>query len=430
MNTMRLGITHLKQLAPIRLRRSYWRLKAGIGRLSSVFNKPPIREIDLQRTLMGGEGEDDAGHWAEITSDLQRASLLLKDSAHVRFLEQYRALGEKLLICKNFEETPYFKNAAQCVRVRGDYFGRRSREGILEQARLFATLYERMRDGDPSELTFPFAREHSPPQSPPLVRKTLTPNTFQIIDGHHRLAIAWVLGQRKTKAAVPRLPMPTALQSLVLAVNQTKGRKELYQPIDSPEFDSSWGLVRRCDDRLAMMLKFLATSGHDLSGLSVIDLACSYGWFVHEFSKRGCCALGVDMDPMALKVGQIAYGIPSAQLVQSDLLTFLYSCNRPFDVVVLLSVLHHFALKPDFGSPEDVLKRIDALTGHCLFLDTGHNHEQWFHRSLPEWDDNFVIGFIKQHTSFTEVLPLGRDSDSIDPYSDNYGRTLFVCIRS
>jgi len=263
-----------------------------------------------------------------------------------------------------------------------------------------------------------------------VVQETLTPNTFQIEDGHHRLAIAWVLGHRKAKATVLRPPLPTGLQSLVLKVDQTQGRKELYQPIEDPEFDDTWGLVRRCHDRFAMMLKFLAESGHNIKGLSVADVACSYGWFVSEFSKRGCRAIGADMDPVALKIGRIAYGLTSEQQVQSDLQTFLHRCDRAFDVVLFLSVLHYFPLKRAPGSPEDILKQVDAITGSCLFFDTGQSHEEWWRNSLPEWDEDFIIKFIKRNTSFTRVVPLGTDSDNVDPYSDNYRRTLFACVRS
>lgn len=407
------------------LKRPYGWLVSGLNR-----DRPRVREIDLRRTLIGGEGKYDAGRWADITGDMQRASTLLKDSPHVKFLEQYCVLGEKLFLWKNFAQTSYYQNAVKCVQFWGDYFGHRSREGILAHARSFAAIYERMKNGDGLEVRFPFEQDGSHPQSLPLVRETLTPNTFQIVAGHHRLAIAWVLGQQKTKAGVFPPPMATALQSLVMTVHQTGGGKELYHPIEGPEFDSSWGLVRRCDDRFALMLRFLASTGHKLSGLSVIDLGCSYGWFVSEFSKRGCHAIGVDRDPAALKIGRIAYGLHSGQLVQSDIMTFLHSCDRTFDVVLLLSILQNFAQRPDFARPEEVLERIDAITGFCLFFDTGQNHEEWYRNSLPEWNSDFIVKFVRQHTSFTHVSPLGVGSDNVGSYSDNYARTLFVCVRS
>ncbi len=422
----------LKQLIPPTLKRGYKQIRGRFGTPNrDGLARHVVREISLRRTLIGGEGgQYDAGSWAEKTGDIRRASTLLKDSHHVKLLEQYLVLGEELFVRKNFEQTPYFKNAVQTIRFFGEYFGHQTHEGLIAQARSFVSLYKRMASADATEVRFANGNYHSLPGSLPIVRETLTPDTFQIVQGHHRLAAAWVSGRQEAKVSVLLPPLPTALQSLVLACAQTSWQRELYQPLNGVEFDDTWNLVRRCDDRLTMMLKYLKASGHDFSRLSVVDLACSYGWFVSEFSKRGGDAIGVDMDPSALKIGRIAYGLRPEQLMHSDLLTFLSACDRTYDVVLLLSVLHHFALKPDFGRPEEVLKKVDAITGTCLFLDTGQAHEKWWRNLLSEWDNDFIVGFIKQHTSFSHVLPLGTDSDNTGRYNDNYARTLFACIRS
>jgi hypothetical protein len=411
------GIEYLKQVVPAMLKVPYWRLKGLLGNNDGT--RPYAKKIDLRRTFMGGEGTYDAGQWAEMTGDMKRASTLLEDSVHVKFLEQYRAIGEKIFVRTNFEQTPYFENAVQCVQFWGHYFGQKTPEGILAQARAFATMYERLKNGDPSEVRFPSEEDHAPPRSLPHVRETLTPDVFQVVDGHHRLAIAWVLGERKRKVIVVPPPMATPLQSLVLKASQTDGKRKLDQPITSPEFDGSWRLVRPCEDRFSMMLSFLAKRDHDFSRLSVVDLCCSYGWFVSQFLKRGCHAIGVDMNQISLKIGRIAYGLDAAQLVESDLISFLDTCGQTYDVVLLLSFLQHFALNRQNKSPEEILQGVDAITGSYLFLDAGQSHEQ-SRCSLAEWNEEFIVKFIKQHTSFTQVIPLGTDS----------ARTLFVCVRS
>jgi SAM-dependent methyltransferase len=395
----------------------------------SIGRRTRIHTIDLHRTLIGGEGPFDAGRWAEATGNPRRASTLLQDSPHVQFLEAYRRLGGRLLEAAALQQTAYFRNAAESVRLGGSYFGHRTPDGIAAQARAFVRLYERMAANDATEVEFPHRQRHSPSMSLPVVRETLTPNTYQIVDGHHRLAAAWALGRRSVPATVRGRRTPTTLQALALACAQTQGRRELYQPVRGVEFDESWTVVRGCDDRLAMMLAFLASRGRRPDGLSVLDLACSYGWFVNEFSKRGSEATGVDADPSALKIGQIAYGLRPEQLVQGDLQTFLSRVNRTWDVVLLLSVLHHFARNPRRGRAEMLLREADRVTGFCLFLDMGQAHEEWFRGTLRDWDDEFVIDFIRRHTSFSHVMPLGADLDHRGRYRGNYARTLFVCVR-
>lgn len=416
----------LKAKVPEPLKRVYRRLR-GFAASRETYR---VREVDLQRVMVGGEAHYDAGQWAELIGEPKRASMVLRDSPHVAFLEAYRAMGEALFSSENFEQTSYFRNAAQCVRVNGSYFGQRTREGILAHARAFSTLYERIRTAAPTEVTWPDESDHSEPRSLPIVRETLTPKTVQIVEGHHRLAAVWVCGQYSTMAVVLRPPRPTPLQALVLNVHQTGGRRELYQPIEGPEFDGSWIRVRRCQDRFAMMVRFLSETGRLVAGSSVVDLACSYGWFVRQFSERGYQATGVDADREVLKIGPIAYGLPPDQLVQGDLVTFLNNCNRRYDVVLLLSVLHYFALRRDFKTLKEILRRADAITASCLFLDTGQAHERWWRNSLPEWDDEFIVDFVQANTSFVKAFRLGVDADNVGPFSANYARTLFAFVRA
>jgi len=386
-------------------------------------------EIDLRRTLLDGEGGLSAGKWAEHTQTMRRASLLLADSPHVKFLEKYRARGERVFYDKEFEETAYFTNAMDCVRICGHYFDYNTVEGIRARARSFISRYERIKSGNSLEVEFASRNGRLCFRRLPGVRKTWTPATVQIDDGMHRLAMAWVLGYKTTRALL--LPaMPTRLQSLVATVATTDNWRELYQPINGVEFDSSWALIRRCDDRFEKMVKFLSSYGYRNCESSMLDLGCSYGWFVNEFSKKGYQhTVGVDIKPEALKIGRIAYGLRREQLVRSDLESFLTICTRSYDIVLMLSILHHLALKSGFGTVTRVLKQVDGLTRSVLFLDAGQAHEHRYNESLKEWDDDFVISLIKKNTSFDHVLPLGADSDNTGPHRFNYGRTLFACVR-
>jgi SAM-dependent methyltransferase len=364
-----------------------------------------------------------------MTGNMQRASLPLADSPHVKFLEKYLEIGKTILRPLNFEQTAYYKNAMQCVQLTGNYFGQRTVEGIIAQARSFIELYNRITTNNSLEVKFPSTACHSPFDSLPIVRKTWTPKTVQIDDGMHRLAISWVSGRKETTALV--LPaMPTKLQSLVTRVSRSQELPGLYQPINSVEFDRSWDVIRRCDERFDMMLRFLSSNNYRVGELSILDLGCSYGRFVSEFLKKGAKAIGLDVNGAALKVGQIAYGLTVEQLVKNDLLNYLKNCDRTYDVVLLLSVLHHFALNPDYVSPAEVLKRADAVTGAVLFIDTGQAHEYRYRKKLPDWDNDFIVNFVKQHSSFDRVIPLGVDSDRGQRWHAYYGRTLFACVRS
>ena len=412
-----------------RLRRFYQECrKRGL----KIYGTLHTEEIDLNRALIPGEGGFDAETWAEITGRMERASMLLADSPHVKFLEQYSIMGAELFKKKNFEQTPYFQNAVDCIRYTGGYFQQRTVAGLLTQAKLFTTLFERIRQNNSTEVPYPAPHAHSEAGSLPVVRKTWTPDTVHIDDGLHRLSAAFVLGRPRAKAVVLTPPIPTALQSLVGKVSQTFGKRELYelhQPIDSVEFDSSWPVLRNCRDRMEMMMKFLSDRSLLKPDLSAVDLACSYGWFVSEFTKRGGQVAGVDSNPAALKIGEIAYGLNADCLRHQELMKFLSHCNQRFDIVLLLSVLQDYLPKSDFDSAEEVLQKVDRITEHVLFFDTGQAHERWFRARLPEWDNDYIVRFIRHHTSFNHVVPLGTDSDNVGGFRGNFGRTLFACFR-
>jgi hypothetical protein len=385
-------------------------------------------EIALDRVLLGGEGGLDAASWADRTGDLARASLLLTESPHVRFLEEYLERGDGLFEPRHLEATVYYRNAAACVKHLGHYFGHSDASGIRAQARAFAVLFDRMRQADPSGVQFGPREGHSQRASLPRVHETLTPGVYQLMDGAHRLAAAVAMGRRSARAAVAPA-RPTELQRLVLGVGQTGGRRELYQPIPRPDFDSSWPVVRRCADRFQQMQRFLSEIGLPSSGLTVLDLACSYGWFVAAFGKGRSQAMGVDRDPRALRVGRIAYGLRSDQVVADDLLGFARACERRFDVVLALSVLHHYALGMESESPQEVLRQLDRLTGRVLFLDSGQSHEHWFRERLPGWNKEGLLDLLQRSTTFRKVDVLGVDADAAGPYAGNYGRTLFALAR-
>ena len=77
----------------------------------------------------------------------------------------------------------------------------------------------------------------------------------------------------------------------------------------------------------------------------------------------------------------------------------------------------------------EILRLLDRVTARVLVLDSGYGGEAWFKSSLSEWNDEQIRSFILQHTTFTQVVPLGRDADGQGDYGGQFGRTLFACIR-
>jgi SAM-dependent methyltransferase len=386
------------------------------------------RSVELEKCLMAGEGGLDCLQFAEQIGDLPRASKTIPNSPHYRLLREYQQHGDQLLDADRLAQTEYVANAKLCMQIDGNYFGATSLTGLLDQARSFIALYNAIRMNREFPCTPNYDRWHSVAGTLPVVRATLTDGVVQVRDGQHRLAIEYALGRKVARVmCLPAKASP--LQTLVLSVSQTSGRRELYQEVNSVEFDESWHVVRRCSSRMEMMLKLFKDEGMDPSELSVLDLPCSYGWFVAEYGRLGAKALGVERDPVAAKIGAIAYGITPQQVEISDIESFLASNTRRFDVVMFLSILHHYVLGLQKLTAKEILSRIDRITGRCLILDSGESHEEWYAKDMPEWNPEYIAEFIRQNTSFRRVIALGKDQDNRGIYKQNYGRTLFACFR-
>jgi len=404
----------------------YWRWKNG-ELWGDIRERIGAKKIDLRRTLIGGDGVYKDLSWSEIRDDLPRASTLLADSAHVKLLLEYQAVGEPLFHGRNFERTEYYWLGQRWVRLAGEYFGQQDDEGLRAHARAFVTLYERIKNGDWTEVPFPSKKYHSASGSLPVVRATLTPGTFQIVEGHHRLSIYWALGRRNARVTV--LPaVPTELQSLVLAVAQNQVRRQLCQPIDRLEFDQSWKVQQPCEKYLAGIIQVLSQRGIELRGLSVLNLGCLYGWYVAALAARGCQVIGVDPDPAALKIARLAYALPAGQLAQSDLPAFFSQCQRTFDVVFLTGGWYDLAQRGDSRSLPEVLRRADVVTRRCLFVDTAPTYEPWWRKAFPGWGEDALVNFLKQQTAFAEVVPLGNKGSSGGARNKHTG-TLLACTR-
>jgi 2-polyprenyl-3-methyl-5-hydroxy-6-metoxy-1,4-benzoquinol methylase len=198
--------------------------------------------------------------------------------------------------------------------------------------------------------------------------------------------------------------------------------------VDAPELAEEWTLVRRCTDRLELMLEWLDTMGVG-AGSTSLDVGACYGWFVAEFANRGFDARGVELDPVAIRLGEQAYGLETGRVATGECSAFLRGVQQSFDVVSCFSVLHHFVLGTGPCSAEELVHLLDRATGKVLFLDTGEAHEAWFHDLLPAWNTEHIVEWLHRNTSFRRVVALGTDQDAVPPFEDNYGRTLFACLR-
>ncbi|ACY96594.1 MULTISPECIES: ParB N-terminal domain-containing protein [Thermomonospora] len=395
--------------------------KARVVLSTAVLRRPWRIRVPLDRLLLGAQSGWTAREFAERTGDLLWPSTPLLEGPHVRLLEL--ADSKEHLTDEEILDSDYGRLARRCIAAGGRYFGAADDAGIIDSARTFIGRYKG---------TIPAPTRRRPEQSgaldPILVAPIRHSSYYQVLDGHHRLAVAARNGHKSVWAVAKWLPVTTPLQDLLLKMSWLDGTRELYQPIDAPELRDSWTTVRQCTDRLEKMISFLAERRIPTQG-TYLDVASCYGWFVKEMGKLGFAASGMERDPLAVPLGKAVYGLPDGAIATGDCVDLLRAADRTWDVVSCFSLLHHFVLGRGSVSAEELLRLLDRVTGRVLFFDTGQENEEWFRTSLRGWNPKTIAEFLSRHTSFDEIVDLGPDADSRPPYQDNYGRHLFACVR-
>lgn len=138
-----------------------------------------------------------------------------------------------------------------------------------------------------------------------------------------------------------------------------------YQNITLP-----YGLQTGGEDRSATAQEILPD---DLSGASVLDIGCNFGFFCFEAAKRGATrVLGIDVDPENIRKARLLADCLGLD-VEFALLDFeVDSLKERFDNVLCLNVLHHLR------NPLASIERLIEMTAGRLVLEVAGlgNHDR------------------------------------------------------
>jgi hypothetical protein len=389
----------------------------------TVLRVPREVQVPTGSLLLGEQNGLTARQFADRTGDLLWPSTRLVDGPHMALLRLAQQRGAAISD-EEILASPYGRFGLRCIELNGQFFWASDPAGVVDVARSFMA---RFRGAQPQVRL----ANQSGPDDQVLVARVRGSDCYQVLDGHHRVATEIARGQSSMRAALRWTPVTTPLQQLLRRMSWLEGTRALYQPLDAPELRRGWVTVRRCTDRLGKMRAFLAERRLlPPVTVSYLDVASCYGWFVGQMRDLGYVANGMERDPLAVPLGQAAYSLDPSAVMTGDCVELLRSAGRTWSVVSCFSLLHHFVLGRGSTSPEELLKLLDGTTERVLFLDTGQEHEAWMQRSLRGWSPEFIARYLREHTTFDEIIDLGPDEDAVGRYADNYGRHLFACVRT
>ena len=382
-------------------------LSVRVGMSKALLRRPRPVRVPIDSLLLGAQVGVPADRVAEIVADPLWPSTRVVDGPHADLLRRADAKNGHLTD-DDILVSAYGLMAQRCIDARGSYFGATDRGGVLALARDYVARY---RGESPNGQA---ATDHRSRRADPvLVAPIRWSECYQVLDGHHRLALAAARGEQYAEVTAKWMPTTTPLQGLLNRMSWLEGTRELYQPVDAPELRQSWTLVRRCTDRRDKMLAFLGERGLlPPETTTYLDVASCYGWFVNEMSTAGYDARGIERDPLGPRLGNVVYGLAERAIRVGDAERLLLDEPRA-DVVSCFSLLHHFVLGRASVDAAELVRLLDRVTGRVLFFDTGEGHEAWFRESLAGWDA------ATSPRSFANTGPSTRSSTS--------GRTATRC---
>lgn len=409
----------------VRRRLSKLKQQARAARLALAGSPVYSAEVNLDNVLIGTQCGISLERWVERTGEWDRASRLLKDSPYVELLRSV-AENEALLADDEFlESKPYYRMAHVAIEFSGNFFAATEPGAIKRQMRGFYQTFVSVRDGCPNPAVFDDYR-HSADGDPLLMSKVRDSNCYELDDGHHRASVFYMLGQRRVAAHIAG-EKSTYLQRLVRKVNP-EGRLELYQPVPTADV-RGWSVRWHWRRRLQLILEFLSREGWQQSIRTVLDADCGYGWLVDQFRQRGMNAVGVTPVEGHVKIGRVAFGLGNDALRRREAGDVPRSSAGTHDMVLFLNGLHRQALGARRKDTSQILRLLDRAAGKVLILDSGRAAEGWSRKKLPYWNDADIPSSILRHTTFTQVIPLDRDSDGRGARAGRNEEVLFACIR-
>jgi hypothetical protein len=432
-STARSGFRRARMVGPLTTERTdevahlLWRARSAAARRvvrQAAPTPAKVEEIELEKLLVGGQGGLSARAFAIRAEWPWWPSTTLAASPHHELAVGIMAGEEctsELLVT-----TGYRSLAQKVIAARGNFFGVSRLDDLEENTRRrYAALLED-HEAEPN-LTGQSARG-----ALPVVRSIRRSDCYQIVDGHHRLAVDLASGRSRSAVKVLRSPTSTPLQDHLVRMSWMEGRSLLYQPLPQPEVQS-WDLVRSCVDRRDAMEQAMRREfGKEVTGLRYLDVASCYGWFLAEMKALGMDVTGIERDVHGPVIGEIGYGLGRDHVVTDDVFAAFDGplAEQRWDVVSCFSLGHHFLLNDDHASFVRLLRQLDASTDRILFFEMGEGHERWFRKRLAGWHPERIAAELREHTTFRTIEALRTDDDGVGRYEGAYGRTLFACTRA
>lgn len=189
-----------------------------------------------------------------------------------------------------------------------------------------------------------------------------------------------------------------------------------------------------CGDERASHERFRAISDYLPKNhpLTTLDIGCNLGFFTFNMAKRGGLCIGIDYgrnEILAARALASHHSIRNVVFTQMEITPENASLLPITDVVICLSVFHHWIRKLGEEKSLIIMKGLAKSAGKYLIFDTGQPDEKGV-----SWSD--CLGFMRPNVEiwangylkalgFSEVINLGSYKTSVSEVP----RILFIAVK-
>jgi SAM-dependent methyltransferase len=360
-----------------------------------VRHRPGMRTVPVAALLMGSQAGLDSPGFARAFGTLRYGSMPMDQSPYVELL-RLASRTNRPLTDDEIRASAYYAFSRHLASIWGNYFGATTDDELVRNSRSFIEWSK----GSAPRLTVNIGGSRFDDHV--LVAKVADSTTYQVIDGHHRLAIAMARGDTTVRVNRTWLSAETALQRRLWERGHGLDRaKALAQPVAAREL-GAWPVARNCVDRLVRIERV----AHDVLGPldaphTFLDVGCGYGWYLAELKRLGWRVHGIDRDGFGIEMASAFHDIADDEITVGEWATSLAALEGTYDVVTCLD-LGRLGARPEAAvDATSLVRALDARTAHVLLTDAPLDDD-----ALARIEE-LVLG----DTGFRRVVDLGANHD-------------------
>jgi hypothetical protein len=307
-------------------------------------------------------------------------------------LDFYQAFVAVTRNGQNWSDTSFFQRVLSEIRSGHTIWGCRTEDEFRTRLQALERLYDKVSD---------LGRFPDNNGTPVISVNIGRHGDLLLNDGQDWLAVAKILELRRIPIVIVARHRQWVEFKRKVVEYALRRKKRVYAPLLHP--DLAWVPASRGHERFELIRHSLVSQGGTL-----LDIGCHWGYFCHRFEEIGFECIGVESNPNHLyfleKLKRA--GNNGFQIVGFSIFDYLRDEYRQYDVVLALSVFHHFIkLEKTLHQLKDLLTNLDTPE---IYFQPHKRAESEMRNAYWDPSEDEFVAFILEHSILSRAVHLGR----------------------